>query len=156
MPSMKRPQLKQVEALPGHRLSLTFVNDQCLVVDLSQDVKTLPGLAPLKSSKAWSEATTEWGWSVEWPSFDIQIGADTLWLDALEQNASDPDLKEFLAWRSRNALSLADAANALGLTPRTVSAYGTGARPIPRYIILACRGWEAGQPGHATRRNSAA
>ena len=27
------------------------------------------------------------------------------------------------------------------MTSRTISAYGTGARPVPRYIALACKGW---------------
>ena len=37
---------------------------------------------------------------------------------------------------------LAAAALALEMTPRTMSAYGTGARPVPRYVALACKGWE--------------
>ena len=49
-------------------------------------------------------------------------------------------------WRSRNGLILAQAVAVLGLTTRTVSAYGTGARPVPGYIALACRGWEAEHP----------
>jgi hypothetical protein len=44
-------------------------------------------------------------------------------------------------------LSLADAAKALGMIPRTMSAYGTGKRPVPRYIALACKGWEAERNG---------
>jgi len=43
-------------------------------------------------------------------------------------------------------LSLADAAKALGMTPR-MSAYGTGKRPVPRYIALACKGWDAERNG---------
>ena len=45
-------------------------------------------------------------------------------------------------WRARNGLTLAAAALALEMTPRTMSAYGTGARPVPRYVALACKGWE--------------
>jgi predicted transcriptional regulator len=73
---------------------------------------------------------------------DIQIGADTLWLDVQAQQAPDENTRAFVQWRSRNGLSLAQAAAALGLTTRTVSAYGTGARPVPRYIALAGKGWE--------------
>lgn len=40
-------------------------------------------------------------------------------------------------------LPLPQAAKALGMTVRTMSAYGTGARPVPRYVALACKGWEA-------------
>ena len=31
------------------------------------------------------------------------------------------------------------------MTPRTLSAYGTDNRPVPRYIALACKGWDAEQ-----------
>ena len=50
---------------------------------------------------------------------------------------------ERTTWRVRNGLSLTEAAAALGMTTRTVSAYGSGERPVPRYIVLACKGWEA-------------
>ena len=73
---------------------------------------------------------------------DIQIGADTLWLDAQAQNTTDYNARIFARWRARNGLTLAAAAQALEMTPRTMSAYGTGARPVPRYVALACKGWE--------------
>jgi len=82
---------------------------------------------------------------VEWPDLDIQIGADTLWLDAQAQNAADENTRIFARWRARHGLSLKDAAAALGITPRTISAYGTCKRPVPRYIALACKGWEVEQ-----------
>ena len=66
-----------------------------------------------------------------------------LWLDAQAQNAPDENTRAFIQWRARHGLSLRQAAEALGMTPRTMSAYGTGARPVPRYVVLACKGWEA-------------
>ncbi|GFO67609.1 hypothetical protein GMLC_11880 [Geomonas limicola] len=48
----------------------------------------LPGLAPLREPDAFTQATLgEFGWEAEWPDFDIQIGADTLFADLLEQRA---------------------------------------------------------------------
>ena len=88
------------------------------------------------------------GWTVEWPDLDIQIGADTLWLDAQAQNASDENTRIFAKWRAKHGLSLKEAAVALGITPRTISAYGTCKRPVPRYIVLACKGWEVDQARH--------
>jgi hypothetical protein len=61
----------------------------------------------------------------------------------LAQNAKDENSRTFAGWRARNHRSLKQAAEALGMTPRTLSAYGTGDRPVPRYIALACKGWEA-------------
>ncbi|EIC23393.1 Protein of unknown function (DUF2442) [Thiorhodovibrio frisius] len=145
MASMKRPRLKAVEALPRYRLRLTFVDDKVRELDFAPLWQESPGLAPLQLAEVFAEASLieGEGWAVVWPSADIQIGADTLWLDAQAQNAPDENTRIFAQWRARNHLSLAQAAEALGLTTRTISAFGTGARPVPRYIALACIGWEA-------------
>ncbi|MEO5341846.1 MAG: DUF2442 domain-containing protein [Gammaproteobacteria bacterium SHHR-1] len=145
MAPMKRPRLKAVQALPTHRLRLTFIDDSVQELDFAPLWAQSPGLAPLQHPKVFAEASLieGEGWAVVWPSVDIQIGADTLWLDAQAQNAPDENARIFAQWRARNHLSLAQAAGALGLTPRTISSFGTGARPVPRYIALACIGWEA-------------
>lgn len=145
---MRRPRLRVVETLPGYRLRLVFIDDSTFVVSLAGEFERSPGLLPLKDPEAFSGAVIdEYGWQVEWPALDIQIGADTLWLDAQAQNALDENSRVFAQWRARHGLSLADAARALGMAPRTLSAYGTGARPVPRYIALACKGWEAERGG---------
>ena len=145
MASMKRPRLSAVESLPDYRLKLSFVNSDMLTVDKREAVFCKPGLAPLRDPAAFAKAriVPGEGWTVEWADFDIQIGADTLWLEAMQQAATDEDTRTFLGWRARHGLSLADAALALGMTPRTMRAYGTGSRPVPHYIALACKGWEA-------------
>jgi len=145
MATMKRPRLAAVKALSGHRLRLTFIDGSIYTVSLADEFDKFPGLAPLRNSKAFSGAVViaGEGWTVEWPALDIQIGADTLWLDAQAQNAPDKNTRLFAQWRARHGLSLADAAKALGMTSRTMSSYGSGSRPVPRYIALACKGWEA-------------
>ena len=47
----------------------------------------------------------------------------------------------------RNDLSLATAAEALGMTRRMITHYRTGSRPIPRVVGLACKSWEAERHG---------
>ena len=144
MAPMKRPRLATAQAMPGHLLKLTFRNGASYVLRFEEFFDTSPGLAPLRSESAFLGAQVdEGGWIVEWPDHDIQIGADTLWLDAQAQDATDENTRVFAQWRARNGLTLADAARALEMTPRTMSAYGTGARPVPRHIALACKGWEA-------------
>lgn len=145
MAIMKRPRLQAVEALPEYCLRLTFVDGSVHTVSLADAFDLFPGLRPLHNPLAFAKAAIieGEGWTVEWPELDIQIGADTLWLDAQAQNAADENSRVFAQWRARNGLSLAAAARALGMTPRTMSAYGTGARPVPRYVALACKGWEA-------------
>lgn len=142
---MKRPRLKAVQALPDYRLKLTFVNSSVYTVSLAENFDMFPGFEPLRDPCAFSKACIieDEGWTVEWPEHDIQIGSHTLWLDAQAQNAVDENTRIFTQWRRKNVLSLPQAAKALGMTVRTMSAYGTGERPVPRYVALACKGWEA-------------
>lgn len=141
---MKRPRLAAVEPLPNYQLKMTFINGSIMTVDKGETIFAKPGLTPLRDPTAFAKVrlTNSVGWTVEWTDFDIQIGADTLWLEALHQAATDENTRTFLAWRLRNGLSLADSAQALGMTTRTMSSYGTGARPVPYHIALACKGWE--------------
>jgi len=150
MATMRRPRLAAVEALADYKLRLTFINGDIYSVSFTEDIVRFPGLAPLQDPEAFSKAQIipGEGWAVEWPDLDIQIGADTLWLDAQAQNAPDENTRFFAEWRSRNHLSLSAAAAALGLTPRTMSAYGSGKRAVPVYIALACKGWEAEHGKH--------
>ena len=140
---MKRPRLQAVQARPGHRLNLTFINGQSFDLSLDEDIKRYPGLKPLSEPKAFAKATIgDAGWTVEWPELDIQIGADTLYLDALAQSASDENTRIFIGWRARHQMSLDQAARALGVATRSISRYSNGREAVPRYLALACLGWE--------------
>ncbi len=86
----------------------------------------------------------EWGHSIELANGE-EIGADRLWLEALSASGRS-DARSFLEWRLRNGLSLSRAADALGLARRTVAYYSNGDRPIPKAILLACKGWDASHP----------
>jgi hypothetical protein len=88
MASMKRPRLKTVEALANCTLALTFINDMKYHLDLSSDIAAFPGLQPLRDPNIFKQAEIgDDGWTVEWSGPDIQIGADTLYLDAKAQAA---------------------------------------------------------------------
>jgi len=95
MAQMKRPRLKKVEALADYTLRLTFIDDSVYTVSFKELFIESPGLARLKNPAVFSEAALVpgEGWTVEWPNLDIQIGADTLWLDAQAQNASDENTR---------------------------------------------------------------
>jgi Protein of unknown function (DUF2442) len=82
----------------------------------------------------------EWGHSVEWPS-GAELGAETLWLETLAVTGRK-DAREFLEWRLRHGLSLSKTADALGISRRMVAYYSNGEKPVPRPILLACKGWE--------------
>lgn len=145
-----RPRLTAVTPAADYCLNVSFVDGSCGIVNMKDFIFSLSGLAPLRDPIAFSGAVLgEFGWEAEWPQLDIQIGADTLFADMLDQRSETP-ADRFTVWRIRNNLSLAAASRELGVTVRTVSAYGSGARPIPRTVQLACIGWEEEQ-----RRKSA-
>lgn len=140
-----RPRLMAVSPSADYSLQVRFADDSGGIVSLKESVFSLPGLVPLRDPTTFSGAIMgENGWEAEWPDFDIQIGADTLFADMLDQR-SETAADRFTVWRIRNGLSLAAASRELGITVRTVSAYGSGARPIPRTVQLACIGWEEEQ-----------
>ena len=144
MASMKRPRLAAVQALPDNRLALTFIDGQQMTLDLSGDLSKFPGLLPLQDEQVFAGAVLgDDGWTVEWPQLDIQIGADTLYLDALAQNAGDENTRIFIGWRARTGLSLGQAAEALGVSTRSITRYSNGREPVPRSLALACLGWDS-------------
>ncbi len=83
----------------------------------------------------------DWGHSLIWPS-SAELGAHMLWLETLSATGHG-DARAFLEWRLRHGLSLAKAAEAIGISRRMVAYYSNGERPVPKPILLACRGWEA-------------
>ncbi|WP_024618562.1 DUF2442 domain-containing protein [Pseudomonas kilonensis] len=148
---MKRPRLLAVQPLLPFSLDLTFIDGQQLRLDLSADVQRYPGLQPLLEDGAFEGAALgDDGWSVEWPALDIQIGADTLYLDALAQNAVDENTRIFIGWRARTGLPLNQAAEALGVSARSISRYSSGREAVPRSLALACLGWDSLQRSGAS------
>ncbi|MGY3644694.1 helix-turn-helix domain-containing protein [Pseudomonas sp. PK-RTE-24] len=141
---MKRPRLRSAHVLSDFRLALTFINGQELTVGLGMDIHTYPGLQPLLDREVFATAVVgDEGWIVEWVEPDVQIGADTLYMDALAQNAQDENTRIFIDWRARTGLSLNDAAEALGVSARSISRYSNGREAVPRSLALACLGWNS-------------
>jgi Protein of unknown function (DUF2442) len=156
MASMKRPRLQAVQALGNNRLALTFIDGQQFMLDLSDDLLDYPGLHPLQDAKVFAQARlADEGWTVEWAEPDIQLGADTLYLDAQAQAATDENTRIFIGWRARTGLPLAQAAEALGVSTRSITRYSNGREATPRTLALACLGWDALQQQSAPQRMAA-
>ncbi|MDD2712419.1 MAG: DUF2442 domain-containing protein [Simplicispira sp.] len=83
----------------------------------------------------------DWGHGLGWPG-GLDLGADTLY-ELCRQQAGLPTARSFDEWMRRNGLSLASAAESLGMTRRMIAHYRTGSRPIPKVVSLACKGLEA-------------
>lgn len=130
-----------VRAIAPATLRLTWSGGVEAELDLRQVVRD-PAYASLKDSQEFSAARPgEWGHSVEWPG-GAALSAQSLWLETLSATGHG-DARAFLEWRLRHGLSLSAAAEALGVSRRMVAYYSNGEKPLPKPILLACRGWEA-------------
>lgn len=128
----------------GMVLSATYTGGSTIRVDLTDVARRLEVFAPLEARREFRRAAVvDFGWAVEWPC-GASLDSDRLLEMALEQQGQVANVN-FRRWQDRHQLSLTDAARAIGLTRRTVSQYRTGARPVPRTVTLACKGWEMEQ-----------
>ncbi|HTT84211.1 MAG TPA: hypothetical protein VMF67_12070 [Rhizomicrobium sp.] len=98
-------------------------------------------LAPLRDEDVFARARViDWGAGVGWPG-DRDLSASTLWRMANEQQPFSNS--DFVAWQARIGLSNQEAADALGLSARTIKNMRAGAVPVAGAVAIACRAMEA-------------
>lgn len=146
---MKLPTIKSTRALKPHRVEVIWSTGRIDKVDVSAVLKAHASLAPaLKNARFAKVAPGEWGHSLSWggpEGREIEIGADAVWRMAREQSAQAESV-DFTAWRAAHGLSLTEAAHRLGLSRRAVAYYESGAKPVPRVVALALKGFDAQMP----------
>ncbi len=134
--------IEAVEATGPAQLRLGWSDGTRAEIDLGAWLKD-PAFASLRDPAVFARVELgEWGHSLVWPS-GAEAGAESLWLETLSATGH-ADARAFLEWRLRHGLSLSKAAEALGLSRRMVAYYSNGEKPVPKTVLLACRGWEAG------------
>lgn len=132
--------IQEAKAVAPATLALTWSNGTRAEVDLTKLLRGKAIRALLDASEFSGVRVGEWGHSLEWPS-GTELGADSLWLETLSATGRT-DTREFLEWRLRHGLSLTKTADALGLSRRMVAYYSNGEKPVPKPVLLACKGWE--------------
>jgi len=131
-----------VQALEKEMLLVVrYQGGQQITIDCTGLVQRFAVFAPLRDRAFFEKvAVADWGHSIEWPHGE-GLDADRVLDMALEQKGRT-DTLTFRRWQERHALSLSQAAQALGMSRRTASQYRTGARKVPRVVLLALKGWE--------------
>lgn len=136
--------IESVRPLAGMILEVRYVGGQTVQVNFAEMSERFAVFAPLKRRAVFKRArVADWGPTLEWPDAD-SLDADRVLEMALEQQGR-ADTLAFRQWQDRHGLSLAAAAEAIGMTRRSVSQYRTGARPVPHTVLLALKGWETEQ-----------
>lgn len=133
------PNIRAVRADKGRSLAITWKGGAESVVDASRHISDHAVFAPLRADDDLfrSVKVGEWGWCVHW-SDEMEIAADTLWRLALEQGAA-----WLRAWRQAHGMTQAEAAKALGISPRMWRYYEAGSHLLPKTVRLAGLGLDA-------------
>jgi DNA-binding XRE family transcriptional regulator len=132
------PNIRAVRPGQGRDLTILWKGGVESVVDVAGHLAAYVAFAPLRDDAAFRAAAVgEWGWSVHW-SDDMEISSDTLWRLTLEQGSA-----WLRAWRLDHGMTQADAASALGVSPRMWRYYEAGEHPLPKTVRLAAAGLDA-------------
>jgi uncharacterized protein DUF2442/helix-turn-helix protein len=133
------PNIRGVIADEGRRLVIAWKGGAESLVDVSGHLAKYAVFAPLRNDDELFRTVEvgEWGWCAHW-SDEMEISADTLWRLTLEQGA------EWLrAWRTARRMTQAEAARALGVSPRMWRYYEAGSHLLPKTVRLAGIGLDA-------------
>jgi len=140
---MKQPIIKTVSVVRNHVIAIECNNGKTYEIDFSVIIKSDKLFSKIKAKEEFATVSVGlWGHFIEW-SCGLDVGADRLIALASEQKGESIPVERFHAWRERNQFTYDRAAQALGISRRMVAYYESGLKPIPRYVGLACMGWEA-------------
>ena len=133
------PSIKSVCPDGDRRLVITWKGGAESIVDVSKHLADYAVFAPLRDDDDLFRKVTvgEWGWCAHW-SDDLEISSDTLWRLALEQGGS-----WLRAWRAAHNMTQAEAASALGVSPRMWRYYEADSHLLPKTVRLAGIGLDA-------------
>jgi hypothetical protein len=146
---MHLPKITAVSHVNDFMIKVTFGGGQSSIIDMRDWVfsdDSAPYL-PLRDMAVFSKpCVEEYGWGIVWDD-DIEAGSHQLWQLAQEQNALRYASIDFRGWLDRVGLSLTKAAEVFDMSRRMITAYSSGAKPIPKTVLLAMKGYEAEQKG---------
>ncbi len=115
-------------------------------IDLGPVIAAHPALASLADPEAFHRVhLAADGWSIEWPACGIDFGTAQLRRWADEQAGEAMPAAAFRGWMQGHGFTLDRAAEALGLSRRTVAYYLSGEQPVPKTVMLATEGFDKRQ-----------
>lgn len=125
------------------RIALEWDDGYTGEVDLAPIIEAHKALAPLADPEVFNRVhLSEDGWSLEWQGCEIDFGSEQLHRWAREQAGEIMPAKAFRAWMQRHGMTLDAAAEALGLSRRTIAYYLSEEQVIPKTVMLATEGFD--------------
>jgi len=138
--------IESVAASGGSAVTVAWDDGRRGEIDLAAIIAARTALAPLADPEIFRGVSLSHdGWSVEWPACAVDFGAAQLRRWADEQSGEAMPADAFRAWVERHHLTLDRAADALGLSRRTIAYYLSGEQAISKTVMLATEGYDRRQ-----------
>ena len=135
------PSVEKIRIAEPFALRIKFRGRKWRSVNLAGLIARQEFLAPLRDEALFAKARViDWGAGVGWPG-DMDRSASTLWRMSEEQTPFTNS--DFVAWQERTGLSNQDAADALGLSLRTIRNIRASSVAVSSAIAIARRAMES-------------
>lgn len=129
-------------ARSGRAIAVEWDDGYTGIVDLAPVIEAHKPLAPLADAGAFHDfRVADDGWSIEW-GCGVDFGSEQLHRWAREQAGEIMPARAFRAWMQRHDMTLDAAAEALGLSRRTIAYYLSEEQVIPKTVMLATEGYD--------------
>ncbi|MBF0454012.1 MAG: hypothetical protein HQL72_04230 [Magnetococcales bacterium] len=138
--------LKSIETDPDtYTLSMIWMDGKTDTLDYRIIDRAFPASKPFSPDEFIQAKITHHGWAIEWPN-GRGISTDTLqdYARRILPEKGVMTAEHFAHWMGKHDLSLARAANRLGVSRRTVANYKSGEAKVPKAIWLATLAIDAG------------
>ena len=134
--------MRSIRVLERYRVALVWADGRESQVDLAPHLLRYAIYRPLRDNPAAFEQAEviDDGVALAWRAHGIDISADAI---AALEGCQTMTAGDFRARLKRLGLSFDAAAAAFDISRRQIAYFASGAKPIPRHLVLALRGFEA-------------
>jgi len=136
------PLLRSAVAVDLYRLDVVWRDGRSARVDLGPHILRYAVYRPLRDD--WTAfaalAVIDGGVAIAWAGDGLDLSADAIAALERTQTMSAEDFRGRLV---RLGLSFDAAAATFGISRRQIAYYASGAKPVPRHLVLAVHGLEA-------------
>ena len=124
-------------------LVITWDDGHRAEIDVGPIIAARKGLAPLADPQIFRRLRLVGdGWSIEWPDLGDRLRRGAASALGRRAGRRGHAAAAFRAWMEGRGLTLDRAAEALGLSRRTVAYYLSGEQPVPKTVMLATEGYD--------------
>ena len=140
--------MRSIKVLNLYRIEVVWSDGRAAEVDLAPHILRYAIYRPLRENlDAFKRAEViDDGVAIAWPALDLDMSADAIAALERMQTMTGSEFRDRL---KELGLSFDAAAATFDISRRQIAYYSAGAKPVPRHMVLALRGFEVELSGTA-------